>query len=166
MEWVRDSKVSFDVSGDKSLVKRFEYEMKGDTLSFKLKPGISFGTGDIKVVVHGPQPRSFTVAGSGDSVLKGLQKEDLDVTIAGSGNVDLTGDVSALTVTVAGSGNVNAFELISDKAEVTISGSGDVDVDAKTDLAATIMGSGDVTYKGDPAVHKTIMGSGSVEKKD
>jgi hypothetical protein len=166
LEWVRDAKTSFDVSGDPSLVKRFQYEVKGDTLSFKLKSGFSFTNCDVKVVVHGPQPASFTIAGSGDSVLKGLQKGDFVVTVAGSGNVELGGEVASLVATVAGSGDVDASGLVTDSANVTISGSGNVDVDAKKDLAATIMGSGNVSYAGDPQIHKTVMGAGEVQKKD
>lgn len=89
----------------------------------------------------------------------------MSTTIAGSGNVEVTGRVIAQKISISGSGDLNARELRSQEAEISIRGSGDVAVWTIASLDVTVTGSGDIEYYGDPQVSQRIHDSGNVERR-
>lgn len=106
----------------------------------------------------------LTVSGSG-SVDLNIDALTTDSRIDGSGDVKLKGISHKHKVTINGSGEVGAFDLLTDKTFVNISGSGDCSCNAKTELGIHIKGSGDVYYKGEAKVISELQGSGEVIKK-
>ena len=105
----------------------------------------------------------LSVAGSG-SIQLAVKAKELKSSIAGSGNLDLSGSCDEHSLSIAGSGNARTYELDATRASVRISGSGDCQVTAQKDLEVRISGSGSVKYKGNAQVSKSITGSGSVAK--
>ena len=105
----------------------------------------------------------ITVAGSGNVTLD-YEADVTDLSIAGSGKADLSGMSNTLSVEIAGSGDVNAKDLVTNECEVQISGSGDATVNASKSLEAHIAGSGNVQYAGSATVDSHIAGSGKVTK--
>ena len=105
----------------------------------------------------------ISVAGSGNVTL-GYEADVTDLSIAGSGATNLSGMSNTLSIEIAGSGNVNAKDLVTNECEVQISGSGDATVNANKSLEAHIAGSGDVQYAGSATVNSQIAGSGKVTK--
>ncbi len=104
----------------------------------------------------------LAVAGSGNITLT-FDSKKVDVDIAGSGDMVLSGTCERLKVGIAGSGDVDARKLKSADAVVDIAGSGDVVLEANQSLEASIAGSGDVSYHGSPArISRNVMGSGEV----
>ena len=101
------------------------------------------------------------IAGSGDIDL-GLNADDIDAKIAGSGNIYLEGSADRVDIDVSGSGSVKAFDLTCDRADIRIVGSGDVEVKVNTEMDVRIAGSGSVYYRGNPVIDVTITGSGNV----
>ena len=104
----------------------------------------------------------LSIAGSGD-VKMALDYSKLSLSIAGSGNIQLSGRASIQDISIAGSGDIKSIDLISEKAKVSIAGSGSCTLDTK-DLDASIAGSGDIFYKSTPAnISTSISGSGTVK---
>lgn len=101
------------------------------------------------------------IAGSGDIDL-GLAADDIDAKVAGSGNIYLEGGADQVDLEVSGSGSVKAFELTCEQADVRIVGSGDVEISVNTELDVRIAGSGNVYYRGNPVIDVNISGSGNV----
>ena len=104
------------------------------------------------------------VAGSGDIKLK-LTGGTVNAKINGSGDINLEGNAKTLVAGINGSGDIRAGKLEATNAKVKINGSGDVEIHAVDELEVKINGSGDVRYQGDPEVTKTINGSGSIKRK-
>ncbi len=109
----------------------------------------------------------IVIDGSGDVTATNIASDNFSVEIDGSGDVDIEGSCSTLTIDVDGSGDINSKNLHCADATVGINGSGDVDVFASQSLYLEINGSGDVTVYGDPAKFRPrISGSGSLEFRD
>ncbi len=105
----------------------------------------------------------IALAGSGDISID-LEARDIGIRISGSGGIRLAGSTESLEVAISGSGDVMTKELVASHCKVQISGSGDAAVYVNGDLETAISGSGDVTYKGDASVTARISGSGEVRK--
>ena len=104
--------------------------------------------------------------GSGDVNAPQLQADEVQITIAGSSDVRLGGQVNRLSISVAGSGDVQAEAMVAEHVKVSIRGSGDANVTANKSLAVSIAGSGDVRYGGQAlAVASNVAGSGSVRRR-
>jgi hypothetical protein len=105
----------------------------------------------------------IAVAGSGEISLD-IEARETGVRLSGSGDIELAGSTESLEVAISGSGDVMTRELMASRCKVQISGSGDAAVYVNGDLETAISGSGDVTYKGDASVTARISGSGEVRK--
>ena len=104
------------------------------------------------------------IAGSGDISLE-IKSPAVDVEIGGSGRATLSGSTRKLDISIGGSGDCLADDLLSEDCEVSIGGSGTARVFASVSLNVSVGGSGDVYYRGEPKnVKKSIGGSGSVQQ--
>ena len=109
--------------------------------------------------------RALEVSGSGDVNAEGIDTDNLEVTITGSGAVEMGGRADSQNVSVSGSGNYRALELESKQAKVDVEGAGSALVNASDTLDATVGGAGSVEYAGDPAVEQDVSGAGRVSKR-
>jgi hypothetical protein len=126
------------------------------------------GSGRIEYTGDTPiSAESFDVRvnGSGDMLLN-IKGGKLKAGIAGSGDINVTGEVTDEEVTVTGSGNFDAFGLKANNVHAEIHGSGDVNITPEKELTGRIVGSGDITYDGNPErVDVSRIGSGDVTKR-
>ncbi|MDR2140150.1 MAG: DUF2807 domain-containing protein [Tannerella sp.] len=107
------------------------------------------------------------IAGSGTLNLPALTGETFESDIAGSGRMNLGGEVARASFEIAGSGTVHAFDLQAGEVKCKIAGSGYVEASANNSLQAEIAGSGDIRYRGNPQqVNTNVAGSGKVRKAD
>jgi hypothetical protein len=141
----------------------------------------------IKVMITLPMLDELALSGSGSisSTSKFVKLGDLEISMSGSGHVDmdfeakatelnmsgsgkadLSGASNKLEINMSGSGNATAKELVASDCEIAISGSGDASVNVNGDLRTAISGSGDVTYVGKANVDASISGSGTVKRID
>ena len=105
------------------------------------------------------------MAGSGNVNIDFQTIEKVNISIAGSGNVNLAGKANEVDISIAGSGDANAERVIADDVKVSIAGSGLAKVTANKNLKASIFGSGDVYYKGTASnIKKSVLGSGKVRQ--
>jgi hypothetical protein len=172
------------VEAQQNIIDNIKRDVRGGTWNIEFIKGVKEAK---KVVIYITMPtvRNLVLSGSGlmRSTASFDQLKDLDISVAGSGNVSfeyngqrtqlalsgsgdvqLFGKTTSLEIAISGSGDVSAAELVTGSCEVAISGSGDAAVHVNGDLKASIAGSGDVRYKGDASVKASIVGSGTVEK--
>lgn len=120
------------------------------------------GSGDISATTTLTSPSlELSVPGSGTMNL-GLDVDALQLHIDGSGTLNLTGTAPDLNAQIDGSGLIDAFGVAAQRVIAGIDGSGDIKVTASESLNVTIDGSGTVYYKGNPTVQSHIGGSGEV----
>lgn len=105
-----------------------------------------------------------TVTGSGDLQLN-ADADALSCAISGSGDIAYAGTVPDFRGVISGSGDISGYELETERAQMSISGSGDCKLSVSQNLEASIVGSGDIYYKGNATVQSAITGSGDVYKK-
>ena len=175
------------IKADKNLMEYIITEVKNGNLKIKTKKGFNIrssktivitipfkdisavslaGSGDVySDDVIDASDLKLSLAGSGDFNLT-VSTKNLTSSIAGSGNMTLKGDSNEFTCSIAGSGNINGYGLKASVATVKIAGSGNVKVHATNEIHARTAGSGNIYYTGNPSVEKTSSaGSGSIKNK-
>jgi hypothetical protein len=100
--------------------------------------------------------------GSGDVRFDDVDVETLDLSIAGSGDVEIAGSADRQRVSIEGSGRYTADELTSREAQIGLEGSGDATLTVTRTLDAHVQGSGSVTHAGGAHVTSDVDGSGRV----
>ncbi|OIQ38542.1 MAG: hypothetical protein BM563_05780 [Bacteroidetes bacterium MedPE-SWsnd-G1] len=151
---------------------------KGKNISHKKTIYITIPFEDINAVAFGGSGNvvgkdpiksdnlALSLAGSGDMDLM-VAANTMGANLAGSGSIDLQGSTDSIKYAIAGSGNIRGYELEVGDANVAISGSGNVSATINGKLNAKISGSGNVRYKGNPSTESVkVSGSGSVSKKN
>lgn len=176
------------LEGDEEDLDQIVTEVSGDRLRIKTKNNNwnwNWGSSKIKVTVTLKDFSGLDVSGSGDAVsigvLKGddvdlsvsgsgnmdikLEAQEVDMSVSGSGSISLTGKGTNADLSISGSGKLDAEDFIAETVEVRISGSGSARVYATKEIDSRISGSGSVRYAGDPdKVYNKSSGSGSVRK--
>ena len=105
----------------------------------------------------------LTIKGSG-SINVGLSANTVYSDISGSGNINVTGSARKFNIDINGSGDMNAQDMPSEVCKVNVRGSGNCRIFAISKLSVDIAGSGNVYYKGTPDISTNINGSGKLEK--
>ncbi len=134
------------------------------TVYFEEVSGVGLsGSGDI--VSRDPlntKDLDIAVAGSGDIKLE-VNTDHVDAAVSGSGDIELSGTTKEFSSAVAGSGDIEAYDLKAETAELKISGSGTIRASVEKELMARISGSGNIKYKGNPRIEDIkVSGSGNV----
>lgn len=107
---------------------------------------------------------NLSVSGSG-SIDLDIKGNMVKTNVSGSGNVALKGYATRNEINMSGSGNMNAFTCELETAKVKVSGSGNCELSATNNLEAMVLGNGSVKHKGNTKeVNKKVYGSGSVER--
>lgn len=130
--------------------------------------GASVKTAASKIVVGMalPESPSFSLRGSGNVELHDVQQRGLDLSIRGSGDIEVSGSVDRFCVEISGSGDVDARDLSASSACLSIAGSGDIDAYVTNQVQARIAGSGDISIRGNPQIRDhSVSGSGKVKFK-
>ena len=160
------NKQKVEIKAQQNIIDLIDKDVRSGKWRIRLEKGTNLKDHDgIDIYITIPTIEELSVAGSGSIIgkTKFNNLDDLEVSIAGSGDVDLSGSGEDLEVSVAGSGDVDMASFVVDNCEVSIAGSGDCEVNVSGSLQVSIAGSGDVKYKGSPdKVKSSIAGSGNV----
>ena len=157
---------SVEVEADDNLLEYLETEVRHGTLFISYAEGYSISTRrGSRLNITMPEIQEIEIRGSSDVRVDGAKGKELIVTIAGSGDMKLSGAVDDFEADIRGSGDIDARKLVAREAYISIKGSGDVDVAVDDFLDARISGSGDITYYGDPKVKKRVRGSGDINHR-
>lgn len=173
------------VEDDDNLLPYIITEVNDGILDVYYKSNTSINEDHAKVYVTAPSLDKIVAAGSADivanDILKNTKGIDLNVSgsgsikgevdapainisVFGSGNIDLTGRTKNFNGKVSGSGDLNCGKLQSENATIVVSGSGNAHIFSSVHLSAKVSGSGDVFYGGNPANPEiNTSGSGSVQ---
>lgn len=183
---VKGTEGKITIEAESNLLEHIITEVKGDKLVVKVKNMITLKPSmnkKIKVTIPFNDISGVSLAGSGDLWNKDtISTNSLDVSLAGSGDINLDvkatsvegsvagsgdlklrGDTDNLEVKIAGSGDIKAFELQANHTIASIAGSGDIQVVSNQSIKARVAGSGDIEYKGNPGKEDTkVSGSGRI----
>lgn len=181
---VEGNEGKIELSVEENLEQYLVTEVKNGKLNIRWEKGMNINTSrDTEVTVHFKKLNSVVLSGSGDIISRDrITTDNLDIAVAGSGDIELefsaqsaeaavsgSGDIklggtsTEFEAAVAGSGDIKAYDLQTDKAELKISGSGTIQCTVEKELVARISGSGDIKYKGNPRIEDIkVSGSGSV----
>lgn len=160
---------SVKVSGDEKFISQLSTEVVNGELkiSTREKGGNINSKGDPRVIITVPSLVKFIGEGAGETVLKNISGERLDVSFQGAGRFAAQGKVKLLRLKAQGVGEVDTKELETERADVNFNGIGDVKVNARETLNVVVNGMGNLTYYGKPRnMNKTVNGIGSVKAGD
>lgn len=150
------------VSGDPAVLSDMRFKVEDGSLIVGRKWRRKALTGSATIEVVSPGIKDVTLAGSGNIDIDTMDASDVEATVAGSGNI-LIQRLAArnLSATIAGSGDM----LISGRADrgaMTIAGNGDIDGRGLqlSRAEVSIAGSGDATFSASGRVTASIVGSG------
>lgn len=152
------------VKTDDNILPLIETRVQNGQLIISTKNNTSFTSTDpVRVDVTMKSLDSINLSGSGIINVPELSGDAIKVTLPGSGNINLAGEVNRVDISLGGSGIVSCSGLKAKTATVSLSGSGNVSVYASDSLDATLAGSGTIQYSGNPAnVNKNVTGSGTI----
>ncbi|MFW2335701.1 GIN domain-containing protein [Ilumatobacter sp.] len=154
---------SLRIEADDNLLPLLSSEVRGRRLELRTRESIA-PSQPVVYTIGAVAFEGISIVGSVDLVATNLDCTSFDASIAGAGDLDLTGECDRLELSITGTGGFagEAFEVAT--ADIDISGSGNVVVNATDELVVRITGSGDVAYLGDPSTDIDIAGSGDVRK--
>ena len=166
-------KIITEVDGDRLRIKHdgkwfggWKQEKVNIYITMPIIEGLSVsGSGDI--VGEGKFKSNhldLSISGSGDIDLD-IETGDVEVSISGSGDIKLAGKCDLVDVRISGSGKFDAREMVAKSCEIKIAGSGTCYVHATESIESKVSGSGDIYYLGDPKqVNNSSAGSGKIKK--
>lgn len=180
---------SLTVEAPSDIQPEIRTEVRNTTLHISPPPGhfplLRPRSGWVKIEITVKDLSSLEFSSAGRVVVRGLQTDDLIVSVSGAGSMDLAdlttrnlaivlsgaGSVSAsgrspistLNVDLSGVGSLDCGNLQSATADVDISGAGSATVWVTERLTAQVSGLGSVRYFGSPSVSKQVSGLGGVQ---
>jgi hypothetical protein len=171
------------IEAQSNVLDAIETYVSGNELKIKLENGAGLGRHEpIRIYISSAMYNNIRLSGSVNLYSETpIVTDDFDISISGSGNVDVAvvantvrasisgsgkmwieGTTLAEEFTISGSGDIYSFGLQSETSDVNISGSGKAEVSVDEFLKARISGSGSIYYKGYPTVDSRVSGSGNV----
>lgn len=153
------------IKGQQNIIDLIEKDVDGGSWDIGFPKGTNARNYD-KLIINITMPtfKNLAIAGSSEIETNGNFNNlgNVDIAIAGSGDVNISGSAKDVNIEIAGSGGVNIADLSSSDCSVEIAGSGDCKVNVSGRLDVSIAGSGSVAYKGSPRLSTSIAGSGRV----
>lgn len=161
------------IEGPAAQLDKLKIEVENNALNIGMKKDSKWSNNSwksdeaIKIYVTMPQVKALNLAGSGDIIAQdafnGLG--DLEISVAGSGDVSFKGSAKKVAISVAGNGDVDASNLNATQCNISVAGNGDVMIGTTELLSVSIAGNGDVSYKGEPQkLEKSIKGNGDLHR--
>lgn len=146
---------SLRIEGDPDSVRT---SVSGGTLTIS---GGSSGLFDTTTIyLRTPYLSELALSGSTDVEVRKLQEGSLKLTLSGSSDIKLSGQLALLDILSSGSADIDADELNAEHVNIVASGSSEMEVCAWESINIISSGSGDIEYDCDPRV-VNIQASGS-----
>jgi hypothetical protein len=159
---------SVRVSGDERFVAAVKTEVKDRELTISV-PDNSYKNmhGDPRVTITLPTLSRVKVEGAGETLLRKVNSDRLDISYQGAGHLQASGKVKYLRLSARGVGEVDTRALQAERVDVNFEGVGSVSVYASDLLNAIARGMGTLEYYGHPrTINKSVQGIGSVSAGD
>ncbi len=156
---------SLTVEAEEDVLPKIRTKVKNNRLIIGPKRNTTINTTEpINYELTVKDLTALEVSGSGDVEAEDISTDELAVTIDGTGDVEINGEVNSQTVKISGSGDYQAEDLESKRAEVDVGGTGTAIVNVSEELDAQVSGTGSVEYTGDPTVNQEVSGTGEVSE--
>ena len=152
-----------EVSGDPELVSHVTLDDDGD---IKLDcNGHHWHHQRLDITLPGNRTfREIDLKGAGSMTLESLNQPELEIDMAGSGEVMASGKTDNFSISIAGHGTVHAKDLIAQKVKIDIAGHGEIETSPIDTADISIAGHGNVKLYSEPKhVETSILGHGEVE---
>lgn len=182
VEYIQSDYYEVQVEAESNIIPYIETSVRNDKLRIKVYDNRRLRNNyQVVVRIYAPDLEEYSLSGSGDfycenlvndsfelsitgsgDVEMGIDTYDLDLSISGSGSAELWGIADDTKLRITGSGSIHAYDLEVKDCNAKISGSGNMYLWVKDDLDVTITGSGDIFYFGNPSIDANITGSGSI----
>lgn len=184
---IKGNEGKITIKADENLLEYIITEVENGELKIKTKKGYQIQSkNNIEITIPFEEIEAISLAGSGKiksedpintsdlnlsiagsgSINLAIATQNLNSSIAGSGNMTLNGSTINFSGSIAGSGNVNTYDLKSEITTIKIAGSGNAKVTATNEIHGSSACSGSIYYAGNPTIVKVkSAGSGSVKKK-
>jgi hypothetical protein len=149
---------SLTVTAPAELLPYIETTVSGGTLTISIpdeegdKPPITIR--GVRYYLKVKDLNEISAFGSGSISSSDFVTDTIKIIIAGSSNIELSGQATSQEIEIDGSGNYSAKNFETSQCTVRINGSGNASVNVRDNLDITINGSGNVKYVGDPSVQK------------
>lgn len=151
-----------EVIGDPDRIKQVLTQVAGGVLRIDTKG--QPGKRRLRVVVTAPALETFAISGTGELRATGLAGGAIDVTIGGTGAMQLAGRAAALRLSIPGTGEVRAKDLVVEDATVDVRGTAEAKLHATRSVDVRIAGTGAIRIHGrPPTVKQSISGTGIVD---
>ncbi len=143
---------SVTISGDEDMIEEIEVIVRRGRLIIKRKNEDDrrffnwSSEGYMEAVITMPTIEGMEINGAGDTIIRGVDSDELELSINGSGNLDVSGKTNSLDASINGSGDIDMGEVTGGDIEASINGSGDIDIAGGTcqSIEIKINGSGNV----------------------
>lgn len=137
--------------------KKFEVRLRGNTLILGSKESEkrwnnNNNYGSVLAVITMPRLSDLEIAGVANGKISAFDGGDLNVDIAGVGDITLSGTCDHLEIDVAGVGEVDARDLKCDHVDAELGGVGELTVYASESVDASAGGVGTINVYGNPNV--------------
>jgi hypothetical protein len=142
------------LKGDIDRINKMELDRSGDTLVISGQNNSGFfglfsggsDNGNLIIEVTMPDIERMHINGSGNAEIKGVDNEEIELQIHGSGDIYVWGKSEEVSIEIHGSGDIEMDEVSGNNVDIEIHGSGNVEFEGGTcsHLAIEIAGSGDV----------------------
>jgi hypothetical protein len=152
------------IEGQENMINSLEKEVRGEEWEIDFDSRNVGKYKDMTITITTDKLEELAIGGSGSiKVNDPFDMDDLEMAIAGSGDIEISGTANKTEIAIAGSGDVRASGLAANECEISIAGSGDAYIEVKEEMEVSIAGSGNVHYKGRPRMSTSIAGSGNVK---
>lgn len=176
-------KETLKIEADDNIIELIESGIRGDKLYLQFRKGFNVipnskvkfymtvidlnrvdlsGLGDIECDDFETDELKFHISGSGN-VDFNIVAENIETSISGLGDINLSGESDSHSVKISGSGKYDAEELKSKVCEVKVSGLGSATVNVSEELEIDISGAGNVYFTGNPEISQHISGLGRIK---
>ncbi|MDT8414663.1 MAG: head GIN domain-containing protein [Flavobacteriaceae bacterium] len=163
---VKGTEGKITLEGEENIISLIETEVKNNKLKVAFKKGVSISTRrHITITIPFEDLNAISFAGSGNLKSEYVIKADeLNASLAGSGDVSLPLEGTQIKISVSGSGNFKA-QIKSQNLKTSLAGSGDIELDGESQtIEIAVSGSGDVDAKNlrSDSAKISVAGSGDV----
>lgn len=164
VDFTVDETSSIQITADSNLIDVLCLDYFGGTLYIDTKDNVSFSSKTpMKITIAHPHLKAVSLSGTANLCVRGLDQDNVDVDVSGTGDVDISGKATSASFNVSGQGDINAIGLVSENLKAVVSGMGDVQATATHSVTASVSGMGDITIHGNPTQkHSKTSGMGDI----
>jgi hypothetical protein len=150
-----------EMSGDPQMLANIKVEDGKIRLDCSLRRG--FPRQQLHITLPGRDFRRFELNGAGEMFLDDLDQDDLQISMAGAGEVHASGKTSTFKLVMIGAGDADAGKLAVRDIDISITGAGSAEVAPQNDADVMIIGAGSVRLMTEPKnLHTNIIGAGDI----